>query len=234
MAQWTNNSNGFQWLPMDSKGFQRIPIALAPWLQRRRPFSQVYLAHPAEVFSGSQVGLAECWSVPKTWRTKGEEWRRIRLSYNPRLQDWNGTEYGFGVDDARCLFATAVDTQCLGFLKHFESMSNDACSNYINCSCQDVLVAHESKATCQQQVLLHVYELVECYPKCRERLKRLNMKDSREKIVLLPLWRLASSMWMHVGRVSLASSACFHVRFVRVNKILAQRPCLPLFLRDLS
>ena len=48
---------------------------------------------------------------------------------------------------------------------------------------------HESKATCQQQVLLHVYELVEYYPKCRELLKHLNMKDSRKNglvRVLLP------------------------------------------------
>ena len=56
-------------IPMDSNGFQRIPIAV--WMPRvggHRQLSlfQVYLAHPAEVFAGSQVGqvgLAACWGI---------------------------------------------------------------------------------------------------------------------------------------------------------------------------
>ena len=60
---------GFQWIPTDSNGFQRIPIAV--WMPRvggHRQLSlfQVYLAHPAEVFAGSQVGqvgLAACWGI---------------------------------------------------------------------------------------------------------------------------------------------------------------------------
>ena len=102
-----------------------------------------------------------------------------------------------------------VDTYCLECLNHFKRISD-----------------HESKATCQQQVLLHVYELVEYYPKCRELVKHLNMEDSRwfkGEIVLLPLWRSAFSMWVVLVWPFLLAS--ISIRFVRLNKILAPRPC---------
>ena len=144
------------------------------------------------------VGLAACWGIQAKDLANGEE------SDYHTTQDWHGMEYYLGLQMFVC-------KTCWYILpRMFEPFQKNVWSWK-----QGRPVS--SRSYCMSTSLWSTT------PKCRELFKHSNMQDSREKLsccLCEGQHLVCGSCWC--GPFLLASIS---IRFVRVNKILAPRPC---------